>query len=83
MEYRFTTLISPSVFSVKHPDAIKEIEGSSDSERLSEGEKRRGLSAHSPSPRAKHPKPRSRIYERLRIHEKPRRPPERDGEENG
>ncbi len=38
------------------------------------GRERRGLSAHSPSPRAQHPNPR------LRIHAKPRRPPERDGE---
>ncbi len=44
------------------------------------GRERRGLSAHSPSPRAKHPNPRSRIHERLWIHAKPRRPPERDGE---
>ncbi len=41
---------------------------------MREGEKRRGLSAHSPSPRAQHPNPRSR------THERPRRPPGRDGE---
>ncbi len=39
-----------------------------------EGEKMRGLSAHSPSPRARHPNPRSR------THGGPRRPPGRDGE---
>ncbi len=44
------------------------------------GRDRRGLSAHSPSPRAKHPNPRSRNHERPRIHAKPRRPPERGGE---
>ncbi len=37
-----------------------------------EGEKRRGLSAHSPSPRAWHPNPSSRLYERSRPHEMPR-----------
>ncbi len=34
--------------------------------RESEGEKRRGLSAHSPSPRARHPNPRSWLHERPR-----------------
>ncbi len=32
--------------------------------RTRSGEKRRGLSAHSPSPRARHPNPRSRLHER-------------------
>ncbi len=40
---------------------------------MREGEKRRGPSAHSPSPRAQHPNPRSR------THGRPRRPPGRDG----
>ncbi len=44
------------------------------------GRERRGLSAHSPSPRAQHPNLRSRNHERLRIHAKPRRPPECNGE---
>ncbi len=34
------------------------------------GRERRGLSAHSPSPRAQHPNPRSWIHERPRIHTK-------------
>ncbi len=42
--------------------------------RVREGEKRRGLSAHSPSPRAQHPNPRSW------THEMPRRPLGHDGE---
>ncbi len=41
-------------------------------DREREGEKRRGLSAHSPSPRARHPNPSSRLYERPRPHERPR-----------
>ncbi len=36
------------------------------------GRERRGLSAYSPSPRAKHPNPRSRNHERPRIHAKRR-----------
>ncbi len=44
------------------------------------GRERQGLSAQSPSPRAKHPNPRSRNHERPWIHAKPRRPPEHGGE---
>ncbi len=36
--------------------------------RTRSGEKRRGLSAHSPSPRARHPNPRSWPHERPRFH---------------
>ncbi len=46
-----------------------------------EGEKRRGLSAHSPSPRAQHPNPSSRLYERLRPHKEPWRCSMRAGEQ--
>ncbi len=46
--------------------------------RSGEGEKRQGLSAHSPSPRARHPNPRSLV--RPRSHEDPRRCSMRAGE---